>query len=451
MEWHYVLEQRGTLSSTDAQSSPLVGRAGQFRLQQTSPDWVLFIRHPVSGGTAPAKPRIVLAGDVSLFTLPDLVAFLGQSRWSGILLVSSPGCDRTIVLKDGDVRSAASDAARDKIGEVMVRLGYIGPDVLQQVLADLPPSKIGKALIDRGLLKSHDLFRCLNEQVAEIFHGVMLAREGTFLLIDQVLDERNLTQNFSLSMQGLLMDSIRKIDELAQFRKRIPDSNVKVVRAAAITEALEDDEARVLAAIDNRRTLLELAQAAKVSEFEATRIVHRLMELGGASIVKAGSAQTTHVDMPTVAVHGEPTSARAGQRFSQSTISAAASDERKMLAVFNVIFRDVRDEVARRGNVELFVSSANAALRGRGVSTSPVLNGLVFSADGTLPEAHVVDRLQHLAHTQHLAPTPIGALKQALSDVMYFLLFQAGEILESSADANLAKRVKDLLSSLDGN
>jgi hypothetical protein len=44
---------------------------------------------------------------------------------------------------------------------------------------------------------------------------------------------------------------------------------------------------------------------------------------------------------------------------------------------------------------------------------------------------------------------PIMSLRQALSDVMFFLLFQAGELLESQADEALAQRVKDMLSALD--
>ena len=48
-----------------------------------------------------------------------------------------------------------------------------------------------------------------------------------------------------------------------------------------------------------------------------------------------------------------------------------------------------------------------------------------------------------------LGSEPVASLKKALSDVMFFLLFQAGELLESRADEDLARRVKDLLATLD--
>jgi hypothetical protein len=176
-----------------------------------------MLRSPAQGGLQEVRPRVVLAGDCGAFHLADLIAFLGQSRWSGVLRVTAPTGERSLLLKDGDVRSAASDSSTDRIGEVMVRMGYVARAALEKVLAEAPPSRIGKALVERGLIKAHDLYKCLNEQISEIFHGIMLSKEGAFALIDQEIDEKALTHNLSMSMNGLLMDSIRKIDELAQF------------------------------------------------------------------------------------------------------------------------------------------------------------------------------------------------------------------------------------------
>jgi hypothetical protein len=50
---------------------------------------------------------------------------------------------------------------------------------------------------------------------------------------------------------------------------------------------------------------------------------------------------------------------------------------------------------------------------------------------------------------EQLGGEPVGLLKKALSDVMFFLLFQAGELLESRADEDLARRVKELLATLE--
>lgn len=458
----FVVDQKGGLTSADGASS-LSGRSGYFRLQPTSPDWIVLVRSPAQGGVLDKKPRVVLAGDCGTFALQDLIAFLGQARWTGILRLSAPGNERLLTLKDGEVRSAASDSVSDRIGEVMVRLGFVTRPQLEQVLSDAPPSRVGKAMVERGHLKAHDLYRCLQEQITEIFHGMMLAKDGTFMLIDQELDERALVHNLSLSMQGLLMDSIRKIDELAQFRKRIPHGKLFVIRKKPSDGKLEPEEDQMLAAIDGTRTVIELGQQLKISEFDATRIIYHLAEghyvqvSQTSAAVVAAPVSAPQPSAPRPAAPAPPAAAQQPSQplppppdpMAQVPWSPPQIDERKVLHVFNFIFREVRDEVARRGQLDMFLASANAALRGSGVSTSRVLNGLSFLPDGSLDEAQVLSQFQQLKAEGSMGSEPIMSLKQALSDVMFFLLFQAGELLESRADEELARRVKELLSTID--
>ncbi len=453
-EQRFVVDAKGGLSSADG-VSPLVGRQGYFKLQPTSPDWVVLVRAPAQGGIIEKKPRVVLAGDCGSFALQDLIAFLGQARWTGVLKLTSPGNERMLTIKDGEVRSATSDSPADRIGELMVRLGFVTRLQLDQVLSDAPPSRVGKAMVERGHLKAHDLYKCLQEQISEIFHGMMLTKDGTFLLIDLELDEKSLVHNLSLSMQGLLMDSIRKIDELAQFRKRIPHGRLFVTRKKQSDGKLEPEEDQLLATVDGTRSVIELGQLNKVSEFDATRIIYRLLEGGYVQVSQTSAAVVAATPSAPRAISPTPQAAPPQplppppDPIAQVPWTAPAIDERKVLHVFNFIFREVRDEVARRGQLDMFLASANAALRGSGVSTSRVLNGLSFLADGSLDEAQVLEQYAQLKTEGQMGSEPLMSFKQALSDVMFFLLFQAGELLESRADEELARRVKELLSTID--
>lgn len=433
------------LAPADGGGSPLVGRTGYFRLQTTSPDWILLLRSPAQGGLEETRPRVVLAGDCGSFHLADLIAFLGQSRWTGVLRVTAPSGERSLLLKDGDVRSAASDSSSDRIGEVMVRLGYVTRGALENVLAEAPPSRIGKALVERGLIKAHDLYKCLNEQISEIFHGIMLSKDGAFALIDQEIDEKALTHNLSLSMNGLLMDSIRKIDELAQFRKRIAHGRMYVLLRKPSEGGLEPEEEAVLAQVDGQRTVIEVGQHARFSEFDATRIVHHLMDRGLVKVTEAPGV----VPVSTPSAVLEPAPSAPKKAAPAAAPKPVVLSVESVVSVFNTIFREVRDEVAARGTLEPFLISANAALKGNGVSTSPVLTGLMFGDDGTLQSGQLLARYQQLSAEGQLGAEPIASLKQALSDVMFFLLFQAGELLESAADEELARRVKEHLATLE--
>jgi hypothetical protein len=446
-ESRFVVDAKGSLTPTGAAGTArTLQPQSLWTLANTSPDWLVFIRTPPKGGIMQTRPRVVMAGDCGTFPLADLIAFLGQSRWTGLLKLASPEAERQLGLKEGEVRWAHSDAPQERIGEVMMRLGYVTRPQLEGVLNDTPPSRVGRALVERNLMQAHDLWKCVTEQVSEIFHAMMLTKEGAFVAIDEELDDKSV-HNLNVSMNSLLMDSIRKIDEMAHFRKRIPHSKVHVGKKRASDGKLEPEEDKVLALLDGTKTVDELGRATRMSEFDITRVVYRLLE-GGFAQVLAHPAPPPPSAPPAAVVAVQPeATVPVATSSTSSTWKPPAGDEAKVLNVFNFIFREVRNEVARRGRLEDFMISANAALSSGTLSPSPMLSGVQFGADGSLPEAQVLEAYRR--HAPTLGSEPVASFKQALSDVMFFLLFQAGELLESRADEDLARRVKELLATLE--
>jgi len=401
-------------------AAELAQRSGHYALLPTAADLLCALRTPLHGGRS-ASPRVVVVGDASGFPLSDLIAFLSQSRWSGVLRVHTAGGERSVALKDGEVRGAASEDPADRLSEVLVRLGLATRSHVDEALREVPPSKVGRALVDRGVLQAHQLWAAVSQQVSDIFHAMVLAREGVFLLVDQDVDER-LQSNVQLSTQSLLMDAIRKIDELAHFRGRIPHGRLYVTKKRPSDGKLHPDEDLLLGLATGRRTVLELAALAHLSEFEATKVLFRLLEGGYASVSEVSAAEA-----PPVA-------------------AAAVDPAVAVVRTFNAIYAEVLAEVAREGRGADFLQAANAALAGQSLTAFGVLAGLQFGQDGQLPERPLLAAFAQARGS--LGSEPVASLRAALSDVMFFLLFQAGELLESRADEDLARRVKELLSGL---
>jgi Domain of unknown function (DUF4388) len=418
------VESGGRVAPDAEASGELDARHGSFVLLPTAPDLVAALRQPPEGGRSKG-PRVVLIGDASGFPLSDLIAFLGQSRWTGTLRLHAPGGERSVVLKDGEVHGASSEDPADRLSEVLVRIGHAARHDVEDALRDNPPSRVGRALVDRGLLQPHDLWACVTHQVSDIFHAIVLARDGAFTLVDQEPDEKT-GPAVQLSTQSLLMDAIRKIDELQHFRQRIPHGRVYVTKKRPSDGKLQADEDRLLALASGQRTVLELAQASKLSEFDATKIIFRLLEGGYASVSELKHGEVA----PPARGHG-----------------AESEPAVRVVATFDEIFGEVAREVASKGLSREFLEAANAALKSGSLSESPVLIGLELGADGRFDAHKVLDAYARARPT--LGSEPVASLRQALSDVMFFLLFQAGELLESHADEDLARRVKDLLATLD--
>ncbi len=414
------VDDKGNLAPEDTASrSRLAGQAGRFYLAPTSPDILFAVRAPCRGGGA--APRVVLAGDLSGLALADLVAFLNQGRMSGLLRVLSTSGERAIVFKDGEVRGAASDNPTDRLGEIAVRLGCITRPQLEQVLAHPPPNtRIGRALVDAGFLKSHDLWKCMQHQVTEIFHSILLASEGAFMLVDQPVDDRN---SMTLNTQGLLMDAIRRIDEMKEFRKRLPSPRTYMLRKKAAGADLDQQERALYSLCDGQRTVADLAQLAHLSEFDATKVLHHLVEGGFLT------------PSPTPGANA-PQTARPAEHLTPERVTR----------VFNDIFKEILMEMRQKGAAAEFIGAANAAAAGQAAKV-PMLRGASFAPDGTLPEAQLAKGVAALG----LAPAE-GAkvLQSVLNELMFFLLFQAGELLEEQENEELGHRVKQLLAALEG-
>ena len=412
MSDYVKVDSSGRISAEDdGASQRLASRQGRYFLTPTSADIMLFVRSPPVGGPSP-KPRVVLAGDMSSVPLVEVVGFVHQTRRTGVLRVLSPSGERAIAFRDGDVRSAVSDNPRERLGEIAVRRGFADAVTLEKIAAERGPAQLGRALVERGVLKPHDLWKCLQEQVVEIFNGMLLSEGGAFVLVEQDVEDRGAA--LALSTQGLLMDSIRRIDEMTEFRKRLPADDAYLVPIRPPGPELEAEERRLFELCNGSRTLADVIDAARLSEFEALKIVFHLVE--------GRYVSAAHEATPS-------------QEGLERTPESVAT-------LFNQVFKEIRNAVARIGVAVEFLAAANSAIPSQSEAVRHLLDGHGFKNDGTVDARHLVENAAK-------AGLDADAMHAALSEVMFFLLFQAGELLDSKADEELSKRVKTLLAAAE--
>ncbi len=400
----------------------LADRAGRFMLLPSAGDLLLALRSPAAGGPAPS-PRCILAGDLSAFPIADFVAFVHQSKISGILVVGASAVERSVVFKDGEVRSASSEAAGERIGEVAMRLGHIDDAQLTEATAGGRP--IGKVLVEKGFLTPGDLWKCFHEQVTTIFHAILMARDGTFRLMDDPGAERPGVP-LAVSTQSLLMDGIRRIDEMRLFRDRIPGPQAFLRRREPKRPVtLRPAEEAVLAQVDGQRRVAEVARAAHLSEFDATKILYHLAE--------AGYVEAT----------AEP-SAVAGDPLARLQTIAGG---------FQELLLEITGAASAKGDAEDFLEGIRSFLADPVSRYAPLWLHAAVSAQGGLDPAALLGSLAAIGPPALQKVEPAGDpgrfLFDALRELMFFYLFQAGERLPRDEDDALARSVKLKLAKLE--
>ena len=362
---------------------------------------------------------MVLSGDLSAFPIADFIAFAHQSRLTGVLHVVSADAERAIAFKDGEVRSSRSSVVGERIGEVALKLGLVTEAQLAQAMGG--PRPLGKALVELGLLTSNDLWRCFHEQITAVFHAILLLQGGVFWLLDD--DGADLTSApQAVSTQALLMDGIRRIDELSLFRARIPGPESFLRRrepARAVT--LQPVEQQLLALVDGRRSVAQVAGAARLGEFDATKVLYHLAEAGYLEATEAPAAES-------------------------------AADQ------------GARLEALGRGHVELlrlvvaalqpgdrlaFIAAVAVHLRDPAAPFAPLFRGLLPGPDGAVDSAVMVANIEGLRPPPPEGETP-RLLAEGLRELLFFYLFLAGDRLAPDADERLGAAVRRQLTGLEG-
>jgi hypothetical protein len=262
---------------------------GAWKLLQTPADLLVALRDRGANLYAELKSalrpeRAVLAGDLADMPPSDLLNFLHQGRRTGVLLTRSEGVERAVVLIDGNVASACSTSPGERLGELLSRMG-IGDRARIQAAAreqrgDAQEREISRVLVERGVVTAEEMSSGLRHQVVEIFLGLLVARSGSFAFLRGV-DRKGLVVTLSLDTQAMLLDGLRRVDEMELYRTRLPSPDLRPRRTAkAVDGQVTPADRQVHALADGTRTLAELALVTALGEFETTKAAYRLMDRG---------------------------------------------------------------------------------------------------------------------------------------------------------------------------
>lgn len=260
---------------------------GAWNLLETPSDLLVALRDRRGGLFSELSElhpdRAVLAGDLAEMQPSDLLNFLHHGRRTGVLLARAGEVERGIVVVEGNVAWACSTSPGERLGELLARSGLIERARLGAVLAaqDIAGHRrLGQLLVDRGILPPDALARGLRTQVIEIFLGLLVARAGTFVFLRGV-DRTALPIALALDMQALLLDGLRRLDEMELYRSIVPGLEVTPrLTGTPPQDGIDGEAAQLLPFVDGKRTLAELALVSALGEFEATKATYQLIQRG---------------------------------------------------------------------------------------------------------------------------------------------------------------------------
>ncbi|MGH0031472.1 MAG: DUF4388 domain-containing protein [Myxococcota bacterium] len=174
----------------------------------------LVVGIEADGGAEPAA-SLMLAGDLAHVAFPEVVSLIAHARATGVLRVSGASGTRRVIFGDGEVRGAASERVGERLNEIIVRMGLMKAEEMEQLCSENAEGhrhRVGRLAVERKLISERDLWNAIQEHVITIFQAILLESRGSFLLADETVVDAPTVPG--LSAEGLLMEGVRRLDEL---------------------------------------------------------------------------------------------------------------------------------------------------------------------------------------------------------------------------------------------
>lgn len=403
-----TIDEKGFVISSDSEFKDFwSSQAGEWKIVSTAPGLIILERRV--GNNYEGASKVLISGEIKKEGwLVDIINFICNSRWSGTLTATSGELLRKLFFDKGAVRMGSSNVESEKLGEIMVKEGLIKKAQLLEALEEVSGEKrLGEILIRKSICTASDIFRVMYRQVEEIFHSTLLMSSGYFYFTEG-LEAAEIPAILSLDTHALLLEVVKKMDEISYFKKRIPGVNIILKRKRiSFPPGIPQLEADFLGKCDGRRTLMEIAREIRVGEFEAMKLAYRYIEEGAVEVV----------------------------------ITERSYDESIRFAVWNYnSIIDIIHQTAKQKGVYDSLSLIERNYLNTAAEEGELPEGIVINSDGHIEPESAVNAAAKLKTRNRM-----GYIIQAMNRYVFFILFTVCTYLPREEQQRLNTQVHTLI------
>jgi hypothetical protein len=231
---------------------------------------------------------MALVGNIKDFGLPEFLYLVDRGSKTGRLTLQKPGDRAELYFQNGKLVYATHFGQDERIGDMLVRMGRLTQEQVNFALriqhTREPNKPLGVILVSNNIISLDEINKCVRMQIEEITYGLFAWNEGDFKF-EQDVQPPSESLTIPLSIENIIMEGTRRIDEWTRIKDRIPSLDV-VVRFAdqphekAKGVNLTPDEWRVFARINGVHTIRQIAQLTRLGEFEVARIIYGFLSAG---------------------------------------------------------------------------------------------------------------------------------------------------------------------------
>ena len=228
-----------------------------------------------------------LQGSLETFSLPEILQLIAVQQKSGVLKLTAGDEVAVIFFEAGRIVSMRDRRrnTKDPLKPFLVRTGKLTEAQLKQIETIELESRreLTDILVTGNYITSDDLARTVEDQIQDSLHYLMTWKSGQYHFSGDARTVPKFAVNVRLNTEGLLMESMRRMDESSRFKQTL-SSPAMVLRPKPLAVPpkgeLTDYERRVLPLVDGLRPLRDVIAQSKLVDYDAMEALHHLLEIG---------------------------------------------------------------------------------------------------------------------------------------------------------------------------
>ena len=252
---------------------------------------------------------MALEGTLKDFSLADIFQLIGLQRKTGVLTLRGKDDTVTVTFLDGKVVSADSLNRRleNRLGHVLIKTGTLTQEQLNRALEIQRETlqRLGFILTHYGIISTDSLRAALQLQILQIIYRLFRWKDGEYHFSQETTIEYDRENVVPITAESVLMEGARMIDEWPMIEKKIrsydmvfrkrpldgraavqspqaadADADDSATRRAKSTEdniRISRDEQLVYDLVDGERTVGDIVESSRLSEFDTNRALYDLV------------------------------------------------------------------------------------------------------------------------------------------------------------------------------
>ncbi|MBI5477900.1 MAG: DUF4388 domain-containing protein, partial [Deltaproteobacteria bacterium] len=231
----------------------------------------------------------VLSGEVHVVPLAQVLQLLQDQSQTGILTITRGTAKVDVYFRQGKVEFAFAAGVSEEflLGRFIIDNNLMARQDLDTLLKSRTGSTqlLGAQLVKLGYVTPGELRQVMGQQTSELIYELLRWSAGRFVFrATKELPAVALDAALGLSIEGILMEGFRRVDEWHLIEKEVDNFDVVFVRnedavAHMGKGRLTREEQTILDLVNGKNTVKEIIRQSRMSSFDVSKMLYRLLSI----------------------------------------------------------------------------------------------------------------------------------------------------------------------------